>query len=148
MGRVKKDVGMDWEGKTIAILGVAFKRDTNDIRNSPSINIAHHVQEQGGKAIHVYDPAAMSMFKMVHPESKTVKYFNHEMEALKGADIVIISTDWPQFRGLADMIIAESSKKTLIMDGRRILQHRYTDLQNAGFSIIPVGGTFIKGKAL
>ena len=58
--------------------------------------------------------------------------------------MIIIATDWPQFRGLADILLNENNK-SLIMDGRRMLQHRYSDLQQAGFEIIAVGSPFIKG---
>ena len=53
------------------------------------------------------------------------------------------AADWPQFRGLADVLIS-SDIKPLIMDGRRMLQHRYDDLQKNGFSIIAVGSPFLE----
>lgn len=147
IGRLKSEANMDWQGKKVAILGLSFKKDTNDIRNSPSINIVKHLEENGVEKINLYDPTAMDMFKLVAPESDTIKYFSHEFEAVKEADIIIIATDWPQFRGLADIIIKEVDKKTLIMDGRRMLQHRYLDMQSAGFDIIAVGSPFIKGAS-
>jgi len=57
--------------------------------------------------------------------------------------VVIIATDWPQFRGLGDVLL-QSSSRPLIMDGRRMLQHKYGELQKAGFDIIAVGSPFIK----
>jgi len=80
------------------------------------------------------------------PESGSVKYCNNEFEAIEDVDVIIISTDWPQFRGLADTLMTELKNRPLIMDGRRMLQHRYDDLQKAGFDIIAVGSPFIKGK--
>lgn len=145
IGRVKKDANIDWNGKRVALVGLAFKKDTNDTRNSPSIEIVRHLQEQGVSKMRLYDPVASEMFKLDFPESDKIAYFDNEFEAIKESDIIIIATDWPQFRGLADMIINEIDKKTLIMDGRRMLQHRYNDLQNAGFDIIAVGSPFIKG---
>lgn len=145
LGRAKEQAGISWSGKTVAIVGLAFKRDTNDIRNSPSINIVQFLQEQAVGKIQLYDPAAMGSFQQLFPASPQVIYFNHEFEAMKNADIVIIATDWPQFRGLADVMITEIKPQTLIMDGRRMLQHRYADLQKAGFSIIAVGSPFIRG---
>ncbi|EKD43990.1 MAG: hypothetical protein ACD_72C00044G0001, partial [uncultured bacterium] len=146
IGRASKDANMQWAGKTVALLGLAFKRDTNDTRNAPSFEIMNFCIEQGVKEVHLYDPSAMEYFKKEFPESDKIKYFNHEFEAAKESDVVIIATDWPQFRGLADVLIAESKNKPLIMDGRRMLQHRYEDLQNHGFDIIAVGSPFIKGK--
>jgi len=146
MDRAKKDAGVDWKDKKVALLGTAFKRDTNDIRNSPSINVVKRLLEDKVKAVHCYDPAALDMFKKVYPPSETVIYFSDEFSAIKDADVIIISTDWPQFRGVADIIIAELKTMPLVMDGRRILQNRYLELQNAGFDIIAVGSPFIKGN--
>ena len=98
------------------------------------------------KEIMCYDHAANYNFKKIFPESNEIKYFTHEFDAVKDADVIIIATDWPQFRGLADTIIGELKHKPLIMDGRRILQHRYKDLQEVGFDIIAVGSPLIKGK--
>ncbi|MBU0660572.1 nucleotide sugar dehydrogenase [Patescibacteria group bacterium] len=143
VGRAKTEAGFDWSGKTVALLGLAFKRDTNDTRNSPSIDIVHMLKEEGVKKIIAYDPAAVPMFQKDFPASEQIEYVTHEFEAIKEADVIIVATDWPQFRGLADIIIAELDKKPLIMDGRRMLQHRYKDLQHVGCKIIAVGSPFI-----
>lgn len=148
IGRAEKEAGFNWTGKTVALLGVAFKRDTNDIRNSPSIDIGHFLQEKQVKTVQVYDPAGMDFFKQVFPESQQFQYFSHEFEAIKDVDVIIIATDWPQFRGLADVIITELKNKPLIMDGRRMLQHKYNDLQKVGFDVIAVGSKFIKSESL
>jgi len=145
LGRANKEAGISWAGKKVAVIGLAFKRDTNDTRNSASIDIVRHLQTEGAAEIRVYDPAATTLFQYQFPASNTVRYFAHEFEAIKCADVIIIATDWPQFRGLGDVIIGEMPPTTLIMDGRRMLQHRYEDLQKAGFSIIAVGSPFIRG---
>jgi UDPglucose 6-dehydrogenase len=147
MGRAERDGQIDWAAKKVALIGTAFKRDTNDVRNSASIDIMNFVQERNVAKVKVYDPAAIPMFRDIFPDSSTIEYSNHEFEAMKDVDVIIISTDWPQFRGLADMMMSEIDSKTLIMDGRRMLQHRYEDLRNAGFSIIAVGSPFIRGNA-
>ena len=144
IGRAEKN-GFDWVDKKVALLGLAFKRDTNDIRNSPSIDIVNFLIGKQVKEINCFDPAAIPMFKNVFPESEQIKYLGNELETIKDADVVIIATDWPQFRGLADVLVNEKNNQPLIMDGRRMLQHRYGDLQKAGFEIIAVGSPFIKG---
>ncbi len=146
LGRAKTQAHIEWKDKKVAVLGVAFKRDTNDIRNSPSIEIVEHLIEEGAQQISVYDPTALESFKQLFSASKQIVYVSHEFEAVKDADIIIVATDWPQFRGLADVLMTEFSARPLIMDGRRMLQHRYTDLQQAGFDIIAVGSPFLKGK--
>jgi len=138
LSRAKTEAQIDWKGKTVALIGLAFKRDTNDVRNSPSIDIVRFLQEEGVAKILAYDPAARDTFSTLFPNLPTITYVDHEYLALEVADVVIIATDWPQFRGLADMVIAQE-KRPLIMDGRRMLQHRYRDLQDAGCSVIAVG---------
>jgi UDPglucose 6-dehydrogenase len=101
------------------------------------------MQEKLVQQIRVYDPSGMPMFQSIFPASEQIAYVTHEFEAIQSADVIIIATDWPQFRGLADVIIAEIQKKPLIMDGRRMLQHRYGDLAEAGCDILAVGSPFI-----
>src|SRR3989338_1849869 len=144
LGLAERDAGFSWLEKRVALAGTAFKRDTNDIRNSPSIDIMHFLQERQVRAVNVYDPAALPMFQDLFPESERVHYMGHEFDAVKNVDAIIIATDWPQFRGLADAIVGELKNRPLIMDGRRMLQHRYRDLQEAGFDIVAVGSPFLK----
>jgi UDPglucose 6-dehydrogenase len=145
IGRAEREVGLNWAGKTVALIGLAFKRDTNDIRNSPAINIVEHLKERQVKEVRCYDPSAMYWFKTLFPESEQFKYCASEVGAIDGADVVIIATDWPQFRGLGDILLQNSSIP-LIMDGRRMLQHKYGELQKAGFDIIAVGSPFMSKK--
>ena len=146
IGRAEREAKIDWTGKSVAIIGLAFKRDTNDIRNSPAIDVANFLLEKQVAYLHLYDHAAAANFQKLHPESDKVRYYTHEFEAVKKADVVIVCTDWPQFRGLADTMISELKTRPLIMDGRRMLCHRYGDLQAAGFSVIAVGSPFIQGN--
>lgn len=147
LGRAEKDAHVDWAGKTVALVGLAFKRDTNDIRNAPSIDIVHFLREKGVHQIVAYDPAGIGSFKRQFPGAQDITYVSHEFDAVKAADVVMITTDWPQFRGLADMMSGGLEKKPLIMDGRRMLSHRYADLQAAGCDIIAVGSPFISGTS-
>lgn len=142
LARAQAEAQFDFAGKTVALIGTAFKRDTNDIRNSASIEIMHFLQEQNVAQVKVYDPEAMPMFASQFSASNTLTYASHEYEAMKQADVVIIASDWPQFRGIADVLISEAARP-LIMDGRRMLQHRYADLVQTGFDVIAVGSPFL-----
>lgn len=145
--RAEGEAGVNWSGKTVAILGTAFKRDTNDTRNSPSIELTRLLLDSDVKSLNLYDPASIENFKTVAPSDHRIKYFSSVEEAIANAEVVIISTDWPQFRGLSDILLSTNYiTRPLIMDGRRMLQHRYDDLRAAGFSIIAVGSPFIKAK--
>ncbi len=155
IGRAEREANLAWTGKTVVILGLAFKQETNDIRNSPAIDIVNFLLEKQVKKIRCYDPAAQEWFKKMFPESEQIKYFASEAECLgvttppsvppRGGntiDVVIIATDWPQFRSVADALLLQSARP-LIMDGRRILAPRYEDLQKAGFDIVAVGSKFL-----
>jgi len=147
IGRAETEAKLDWSGKTVALIGLSFKQDTNDTRNSPSINIVNFLLEHKVKEVKLYDPVAMDMFKQIHPASIELIYTSSEVEALHGADVVIISTDWPQFRNVADLILLSANRPVLLMDGRRLLQHRYDELRQAGANIIAVGSPFLPKKS-
>ena len=146
LGRAEREAKFSWAGKIVALVGLAFKQDTNDVRNSAAVDIAGFLLTHEVDRIQVYDPAASENFRTQFSEQDRIHYASHEFDAVKGADVIIVATDWPQFRGLADMLMANGPGRPLIMDGRRMMQHRYLDLQKAGFDIIAVGSPFLKGK--
>lgn len=146
LGRAEKEAGVVWSGITVALIGLAFKQDTNDVRNSPSIDIVNFLTEQNVAGIKVFDPVATASFKSVFPDNSKLNYCADECEAIAEAGVIILATDWPQFRELADCVLKVNKNSALIMDGRRLLNHRYADLQAAGHSIIAVGSQFINGK--
>lgn len=143
--RAAAEAGFEWENKKVALLGLAFKQDTNDIRNSPSLDIAQFALLEKVKELRCYDPAAESMFKRVYPVGAVCKYVS-ESDAIKDADVIIIATDWPQFRELGDKLLKNPRPGTLIMDGRRMLASRYQELAKVGYSIVAVGSPFIKAQ--
>jgi UDPglucose 6-dehydrogenase len=144
--RATTEADFDWENKKVALLGLAFKRDTNDIRNAPSVEIVNFLLQKKVEKISLYDPVASENFKKIFNDEEKLFFSAHEFEAISEADVVIIATDWPQFRGLADVLLLEVKNRPLIMDGRRMLQHRYEDMKNSGYSIIAVGSSFIEKK--
>ncbi|MBP6859502.1 MAG: UDP-glucose/GDP-mannose dehydrogenase family protein [Candidatus Magasanikbacteria bacterium] len=150
--RAEKEASFSWKGKTIAILGVAFKQGTNDVRNSPAFDIVNHLIADGVAAIKVYDPTALPMFKSFLSKNgsrdEKINYTDSEEQALEQSDACIILTDWPQFSLLGEKIEKVCSAPYLVMDGRRILQGRFESLQKKGYSIISVGSPFLPGNKL
>jgi UDPglucose 6-dehydrogenase len=149
--RAEKEAGFVWKDKKVAILGVAFKQNTNDVRNSSAINVVKSLIEKGVKEIKIYDPVAMPMFKALFDSSenldyKIIDYFNSEKEALINTDTCLILTDWPKFMALGEVIKSVCPAPYLIMDGRRMLSVDFKELQNLGYDIISVGSLFLKGK--
>lgn len=142
MVRAEQEAGFVWDQKKVALLGLAFKSNTNDIRDSAAVKITEMLLSKNIKALSVYDPIAMDNFKHVFSSEGLIKYAETEKSAIEDADVVIICSDWSQFRGLSDMIL-QLRKKPLIMDGRRILESRYEELANKGYAIIAVGSPFM-----
>ena len=97
------------DGKTIGILGLAFKPNTDDIRESSAITIVKKLLEEGAKVI-VYDPKAMENFKRLFPQ---IEYASSAQEVLNKTDIILIQTEWSEFEQL------DYSGK-IVIDGRRV----------------------------
>ncbi len=140
--RLSREAGQEFAGKRVAMLGTAFKRDTNDIRNAASTMLLPIIERAGAASVTIYDPVAAALFEQQFVRSETRRYALSAAAAIADADIILITADWPEFRGLADDLLT-LSHKPIIMDGRRMLQHRYDELRDAGFTIIAVGSPLI-----
>ncbi len=115
VNKLKKSLG-DLSGKRIAVLGLTFKPDTDDLRNAPSLTIIRHLQQEGAE-IRVYDPVSM---KRAGEVLKNVMFCEDSYEAAKDADAVVIITEWSQFRFLDLHKLKNLMKRALIVDGRNI----------------------------
>lgn len=149
--RALREAKFAFVGRVVAVIGVAFKRDTNDIRNSAAIKAVERLIEDNAKEIRVYDPAAIPMFKNHFLPAKDeryekIKYYASEEEALESSEACMILTDWPKFRTHGELIKKICPPPYLIMDGRRMLAGQFEDLSSLGYDIIAVGSPFIKGK--
>ena len=102
--------------KTISVLGLSFKPDTDDIRNAPSLDIIKALQEEGAR-VKVYDPQAMKKAKEV---LEKVKFCKDPYEACKGSDCLLIVTEWNEFKELDFVKAKRLLKRPLIIDGRNI----------------------------
>ena len=108
------------KGKKIAVLGLAFKSETDDIRDAPSIKIMKALLRNGATVV-AYDPKAMDrMRKTVH----NVHYAKTARAALNGADACLLLTEWPEFTALSDKDFRKM-RKQIIIEGRRILDKKY-----------------------
>jgi UDPglucose 6-dehydrogenase len=104
-------------GKTIAMLGVAFKPDTDDMRGASSLVLAARLQAEGAK-VRAYDPVAATAAVPLMPE---VEFAASALQAVSGADAVVLVTEWPEFLGLDWSAVAGAMKGNLIVDGRNVL---------------------------
>lgn len=106
----------DVKGKKIAILGLSFKPDTDDMRDAPSITIIDSLQKKGAR-IKAYDPIAIENAKNI---VKNVSFCQSAYEAVKGADLIIVVTEWNEFRQLDLGKLKEVMRQAIIIDGRNI----------------------------
>ncbi len=145
--RAVTEARFDWKGKNLAVLGAAFKQDTNDIRNSGSILFIEKALVAGAESVTIFDPAASGMCEWYFnpakkPEYARVKIVNSIAEALTSSQVLLLGTDWAMFRSSAEEIMQSVKPPYLIMDGRRLLAARFAELTEAGFDIISVGSPF------
>ena len=130
--KIEKLVG-DVAGKTIAVLGLAFKPETNDIREAPAQEIVQGLLERGAK-VRAYDPVAMEETAKI---IANICYAEDEYEAVSEADALVIVTEWNQFRALDMKRIRDLMKSPRIADLRNIYEP--DDLRELGFEYIGVG---------
>jgi UDPglucose 6-dehydrogenase len=114
--KLKKELKI-LKGKKIAILGLAFKPNTDDLREARSIRIINQLLKQGAK-ITAYDPFAMSNAEKILKEKIT--YASSAVECLKDADCAIIVTEWGEFKKLKPEDFIQNMRKPILIDGRRI----------------------------
>ncbi|GAA4916966.1 UDP-glucose dehydrogenase family protein [Streptomyces coeruleoprunus] len=104
-------------GKRVAVLGAAFKPDSDDVRDSPALNVAGQIHLQGGQ-VTVYDPKGMDNARRVFP---TLAYADSVLEAVRGADVVLHLTEWQEFREVDPAVLGEVVNSRIILDGRNAL---------------------------
>jgi len=124
----------DLSGKTIAVLGLAFKPDTDDMREAPSIDIIKSLLEKGAM-VRVFDPIAMDKAKEKLP--KEVVFANDPYDAVKDADAVAIVTEWNEFRQIDLVRLAKGMKQMVLFDGRNIYEP--ARMRELGFMYYGVG---------
>ena len=103
----------------VAIWGLSFKPKTDDMREAPSIDVIHALVEDG-HAVIAYDPVGMERAKPLLP--KSVKYGTSPMSIVKGADALLVLTEWDQFRGADFAVLKKSMKGELLFDGRNVYE--------------------------
>ncbi len=104
-------------GKAVCVLGAAFKAGSDDVRDSPALDVAHILHGLGGQ-VTVYDPAAMRNAAATHPG---LAYAPSALSAATGADVVLVLTDWPEFAALDPALLGEVTAARRIIDGRYVL---------------------------
>ena len=126
-------MGGDVRGKTIAILGLTFKPNTDDMRESPALSIVQTLQDAGA-VIRAYDPEGMEQAKSLMPD---VAYCKNPYEAAKDAFAIALVTEWDQFRALDFKRLKKAVATPLLVDLRNV--YRPEEVSRHGFTVVGIG---------
>jgi UDPglucose 6-dehydrogenase len=130
VGKLEKHLGK-LRGKTIALLGLAFKPDTDDLREAPSLVLASRLLAEGAD-VRAWDPVADP-----GPLLQGVSLCDTVLDAVAGADAAVIVTEWSELRGLASEEVRQAMRRPLIVDGRNLLDPEQA--RSAGFTYEGIG---------
>ncbi len=123
-------------GKKVAIWGLSFKPNTDDIREAPSIRVIQDLLREGA-IVRAYDPKAVPNMKKLFPEGEDLKYFGDKYEAVKGAEALLIITEWDEFKKVNFNKLKKLMELPIILDGRNI--YNPDEVRKLGFEYYSVG---------
>jgi UDPglucose 6-dehydrogenase len=121
------------KGKTVAVWGLAFKPDTDDLRFSPALAVVERLLEEGA-TVQAYDPRAMTEAQTLAPSAR---YCESALEAARGADVLLLLTDWREFRDVDLSELRSAMTRPLIVDGRNLFDGE--SIRAAGFEYVGMG---------
>ena len=134
--KIAKRLGENMAGKTIALWGLAFKPNTDDMREAPSRVLIDDLLARGAN-IHAYDPAATHEAQRIYGDEPRIRYATNPMAALEGADVLAIITEWKEFRAPDFAAIKAALKTPVIFDGRNLYDPAVP--RKAGLEYIGIG---------
>ena len=132
--KIRTALGGSENGKTLAVLGLAFKPETDDMRDAPALSILPRLIDNGAR-IQAHDPQAMPEAKALLPESTV--FFDDVYAALTGADAVVLMTEWNAYRGMDPGRIKETMRGNVFIDLRNVYEPEL--MRKAGFDYFCVG---------
>ncbi|MGA2230042.1 MAG: UDP-glucose/GDP-mannose dehydrogenase family protein [Tepidisphaeraceae bacterium] len=132
--KIELKLGRDINGAKIAVWGLAFKADTDDIRESPALDVIRHLLDKGA-TVTATDPKAMENMKQIFKDQ--VEWTHDPVTCSAGADAVALLTDWPQYTTLPFRKIAATMNNPVIFDGRNCLNREV--MRETGFQYYPMG---------
>ncbi|MCI5148488.1 MAG: UDP-glucose/GDP-mannose dehydrogenase family protein, partial [Candidatus Electrothrix sp. MAN1_4] len=132
--KIRDALGGSEAGKTIAVLGLTFKPETDDMRDAPALTILPALLEKGAH-LRVHDPKGMEEAKNFLPNG--VEYANDAYTACQGADAVVLMTEWNQYRALDLEKLKANMKELIFIDLRNVYEPR--SLTSLGFNYVGVG---------
>lgn len=135
LNKLLKNLGT-LKNKKIAVLGLAYKANTDDVRDAQSLRVVLELLDAGAH-VSAYDPEAMGSFKKMFKRSGEVTFANNALEAITGADAILILTEWGEFKDLDLSSLKTKMSGSVIVDGRNILDR--AAVEAAGFTYEGIG---------
>jgi UDPglucose 6-dehydrogenase len=126
------------EGKRIAMLGLAFKPGTDDMREAPAIRVIQRLLDEGADVI-AYDPAAMTKAKDIFPP---ITFAESALGAMEDADAAVFLTEWDEFRALEPSVMKEALRFPIVADGRNLF--RPEAMKEAGITYLSMGRALVR----
>jgi UDPglucose 6-dehydrogenase len=123
------------KGRTVGLLGLSFKPDTDDLRDAPSLTIAAQLIKMGAE-VKVFDPVSMEVCARMNPQLEVV-YCQDVAELASGSDALVLITEWDEFRHADWLSLGESMRRPILIDGRNFLSEQ--TLRSAGFVYRGIG---------
>jgi UDPglucose 6-dehydrogenase len=139
--KIRRHFKNDLAGKTFAVWGLAFKPNTDDIREAPALIIIDELLKAGAN-VRAFDPEAMNNVKVIYGDR--IKLCDNLYDTLTGADCLCIMTEWQEFRSPDFDRIASSLNEPVIFDGRNV--YDLDQMKSLGFQYISIGRPKVKGK--
>ncbi len=133
LSKAKAMLGGSFQDKVVCLLGLAFKPNTDDIRESPALHVASRLLGEKVR-VQVYDPAAMDNTRRVLPD---IAYFSNAYDAAGGADLIIIMTEWNEFRDLSFSRLKDKMRSLNIFDTRNL--YNPATIKEKGFRYLATG---------
>lgn len=134
--KIQEATGSSVKGKTIAILGLAFKPDTDDMRDAPAITVIRELAK-ADVTIRAYDPVAGDNAKHIFTDVKGLTFCKDAYDAVTDADVMVVMTEWNEFRQLDLEKVKDRMKTPIIIDGRNIYDPTF--VKSLGFTYNGVG---------
>ena len=133
--KLTSQFGSDLSGKSIAVWGLSFKPETDDMREAPSINLIKSIVSAGG-SVNAYDPKAIKEAQF-YLDGIPVNYFDDKYSVLDNVDALILVTEWKEFRSPDFFLMKEKMKGNLFIDGRN--QFKLNFIESKGFNYLQIG---------
>ena len=135
-GKLNAHFKGDLTGKHFAVWGLAFKPNTDDMRDAPSRALLADLFAAGA-TVTAYDPVAMTESRRIFGDEPRLRYTEKAMDALDGADALIIVTEWKEFRSADLDTIKQKLKAPLVFDGRNLYDPKF--IRSQGIEYFPIG---------